>query len=231
VRKPDFLLAAFALTFFLGSAGPAQVARAGVRLCASHTLTGSDRSGAWRVIKRTAGKRIIRWKSLSSCVNRDSAQAWIDLEHEPQADGSIIHPALSCERGHLIWECTDTPSRFLGVTVTSGAREHRINVQLPRSLSVAGVKPLVEEGFRRAPLLRPEQECGLGTGDSGDVQMLENPKSAFTLDGTEKTLSLIEYEASEIWLETFTEALVFSRSAAPGSPYVFKCWQVMIVIG
>jgi hypothetical protein len=229
VRRPDLLCLAIALMLFLGSAGPAQVAHGGLFVCGDK-LTGNDRSAALRAIKRAAGPRGIEWKTQAACVKRDSARIWIDLEREPRPDGSVMHPSLICTRGSHFWGCVENAERLLEVTLGTDARPQKLSVKLPANWDAADTKPLLESGFRQIPRLRQDQECDWEAGSAASPQMLENLKSEFSLDGEQKSFSIFEQD-DEIWLENFTDVLVFRRVSDPASPFSFKCWQILIILG
>ena len=224
------LAVCFAASIQVG--GNSQTALAQMRRCDSNTLTGSDAGAARHVIRRTAAGRAINWSSAWTCMYRGRGSTWVDLAAEPQADGSVIEPRVSCERNRLRWKCELWQTRQYVATLKIGEIPRTIKVGLPPTFDVKEVIPLLLRAVEAAASPAANQECGQPTSlppDNREKEWIEALNLSLRFDGPDEYASISE-EPGKVSVNVDSNVLEFKRSAAAPAGFEFQCWYMEVIV-
>jgi len=212
--------------------GNSQTALAQMRLCDTHTLTGSDAGAARHVIRRTAAGRAIDWSSAWTCVYRGRGTTWVGLAAEPQADGSVVEPRVSCQRNRLLWKCELWQNRHYVVTLKVGDIPRTIKVGLPPAFDVKEVVPLLLRAIEAAASPAANRECGQPPPfppNKRETEWTEALNKSLRFEGPDAYASISE-EPGKVLVNVDGNVLEFIRSAAEPAGFEFQCWYMVVIV-
>jgi len=206
---------------------------AGVLRCDSKTMSRRDYDFMKSTASKAARGHTIDWRSLRTCMNPGRGRVWMDAIEEPQADGSVHAPAISCERDHSPWKCEVEPIRLFRLSVPYNGREQPFVVQVPMDLEVEDIRVLTARSFEMAQRLTWKESCAVNShGSPSDWdKYAEEGLREFFAPRDEPIWGWIQQEddftSFSIGLDI---SLNFSQAEKKASDKAFKCWERNLVI-
>jgi hypothetical protein len=211
-----------------------QPAHAGYRKCSQTVLLASD-AVRFRVLARSLAQgREILWSSQYVCVYRGRAHSTVETKPEPQADGTVLHPHIRCDREKRgPWSCNRSVARYLPMSPIVGGQSRPLEVQLPEALDAGEARILVERALALAPTLDSRPECGADGSSVGE------PVTQEWKDWMRKDLGLgwphnnagidaLDAGRFEVSINSFI--IEFVRVEGPSPRFEFQCWYVPVVV-
>ena len=219
-------------------------------LCSPPTATVShasgpprcDHKGVWPsdvnkvrpvAIKTAAGHRL-DWSTLKGCTNNNGA--WVDIEivHEPQADGTLIHGAAWCYRSRGgPWDCDYASGRAYQMQVTIGGQQRKLYTDIPAEMSVEAARQMMQQAIDVAPGLTLAQVCDYSESREKardwEQQALEAIHRDFKFP-EDPPYAQITQMSGDPFVEVGENQLYF-KLATPGSDKPqFSCWGIAISV-
>ena len=207
-------------------------AHAGYRVCASDQLKSADSRAVRKVVSHTAGQREILWSSMSACVNRRSARAWLDLKAEPQSDGSLVEFTVSCERETGSWSCRLAQSRSARMELMLDGHAKTFEITLPSGFDLQRAKLLLLRAHEVASTMKVQQMCDYreeAPSDSRVEEWLRSSQHTFRFFGP-RTSGSIADENGLVSLDIGNEVLEFVPDPNDATELEFRCWTFYIVV-
>jgi hypothetical protein len=185
------------------------------------------------VALRSTPDHMLDWKSVSACMNPGRGITWVDAVEEPQPDGSVHLPQVTCMRNNGPWKCDTVVVRELRFALPEGAGAQPMVVRIPMEFDVTDVRVLAARALEIVPGLTWKDACGVDL----DRQPTESDKAweeeIHTIVNPQ--LKPIEAEIQEAGDTTtfmigLSLGLEFSKAEKKASDKKFKCWSTIIVV-
>jgi hypothetical protein len=215
----------------LVAAAAALPAQAGLRKCASHTITGIDARNAMGAARRVAGTSRLTDKGLTVCMNLGRGLAWFQAEPEPQSDGSEWHPSVDCERETGRWRCKKEITRTLPIEVSVNGADRTFVFGIPNHVPAETARALARKAYAVAPQLEVSQTCDYQPGVHSFArapEWLAEMKTSYAR--MEPSFwQRIDVHDGTASVDVNNFVLNFRR-ASPDAEWEFTCWDMEIVV-
>lgn len=223
------------LLIALAAIGAPSLSEAGLRKCASRTITAPDARNAIIAAQRAAKPSKVIPSSITVCMNPDESLAWYEAEPEPQFDGSLIDHSIECTRSRTPWKCEVSASRRASVDLPMGNARKTVNFNLPMDLDIDKARHFVARAMELGPTLESAQECGPGWNAPDTPrgrENLEEIRGVFTVNPGSNWATVEQEAGGAISVSIFTEAIFELRFIPPddGGEWQFNCWLIDIVV-
>jgi len=213
-------------TLVAAPAGAAQM------ICEFQTMTASDHAAMKKAARKAFAPHVVDWKSLHTCMNPGRGLTWLKGVHEPQPDGTIHEPGMTCTRQTGRWQCEVASARRLPIAIAVGERQQRFELYLPLALAVEDARRMLARTIELARKLTAQPVCGATEG------AVPNPEAVY-LNWEADIRKLppdIPIEASIYeFAETTTVSIGdiefdFDGTSGDMEARKFRCWGIPIIV-
>jgi hypothetical protein len=226
--RASSILAAIALLAAL----VAVPANAGTIKCNSKSMSSSDYASMKGAATRAASAHVIDWKSVVACMNPGRGLTWIRGVHEPQPDGTVNEPGITCRRDARRWSCEVDIARRLETMGAIGEQQLPFRLYLSPNLAVEDARRLLARTLALGQNLSAQAVCGVPPnsppGWMGDLQywkgMLKHAPSDPPIGGG------IREENGTTTVALGDLEFDFDGDSGDVDARKFRCWGVAVIV-
>jgi hypothetical protein len=200
--------------------------------CASKTITMSDYAALKGTANRAAVPHQLDWRRPSICMNPGRGRAWIDAHAEPQPDGSVIEPSVSCDRDTGRWHCEAGHRRTLKISLAIGGQPQAFDLAIPVGLNVEEVRQFISRVFGDAPALTYREACDATTDrrrTQWEIDAEQELHDAFKPRGGVISGAIME-DANATTFAIDSLEIRYSRKPADVAGRTLSCWTIVVVV-
>jgi hypothetical protein len=210
-------------------------ADAGVRICASETLTQRDQRQLYKVARSAVPDGELVQESLSVCLNRGAADASLETPRRVVSEGAYEWWLLRCKRGWRAWTC-ESPSMHRSATMVLAVegQERRMQLWIDGNTSFTAAKELTSRAWAiYADTHSVPSPCWRSSNSESDDRLWARMRDSYKLDSTITELNVSVSSDGNV-----TEVQMFDGS---GLGFTFRldiderspgavCWSEWIIV-